>query len=301
MGAIITVIGGQQKTGVTTAAINLAHGLALTGLNTLLVDFNPNGRASALLDEFRESSRPSSADLFIAHGDLAKISSRAIQDQVRPNLDLMPASVDLAAAISQFEAEPLVDKDLLLVNALSQLRLHYQTVVIDTPPAMDSLKRNVLSSSSLVISPVETIAAARSVGDLLSSISPAELWGAWLMALPDTTEAKLSALRQVLFLEIERTIFRLSSAAADEEELPRFNLDVLKSRLPRIDSAMLRKLHQATVFDLPAARPDALKELGAAAGRFMNFVEEISALTVSEAAQPASYVGQKSGRQSQYG
>src|SRR3546814_19910319 len=83
--------------GKTTTAINLATGLAATGLRVLLVDLDPQGNASTGLGDNQSDREQSSYDLLVGNCALedAIISTRV------PKLDIVPATQDLSGARSE--------------------------------------------------------------------------------------------------------------------------------------------------------------------------------------------------------
>ena len=91
-----TVALANQKGGVgkTTTALNLGAGLASQQKRVLVVDSDPQGNASTGLG-FQRQSRNRSLYGVLVEGKAADSAILSFEGQ--PGLDLLPATVDLAA------------------------------------------------------------------------------------------------------------------------------------------------------------------------------------------------------------
>lgn len=147
----------NQKGGVgkTTTAVNLAAGLAERGQRTLLIDADPQGNATSGLGVDKSTIEITLYDVFEALID-SPDASDPLQDaiiSVGPNLDLVPATLDLAGA------EPLllgaVGKEVILRDALSKARDQYDWILLDAPPSLGLLTINILAASDAVLVPMQ--------------------------------------------------------------------------------------------------------------------------------------------------
>lgn len=141
--AIATQKGG---TGKSTVAVNLAAGLARSGLRTMLIDTDPQANSTYVLTGERVVE-PSLYDVMVG-------SHAALQDIVmscRLGLDLAPCNIYLSAADLSLASVP--GRERLLARKIRSLE-GYDFVVMDTPPSLGILTVNALVAAREVIVPV---------------------------------------------------------------------------------------------------------------------------------------------------
>lgn len=147
----------NQKGGVgkTTTAVNLAAGLALRGHRTLLIDCDPQGNATTNLGIDKNQVEHSLYDLLADAADATEPGSNTAEYIVnaRPNLDLIPATIDLAGA----EAALLnaVGKEIVLRDCLESVKDNYRWIILDGPPSLGILTINILAASDAVLVPMQ--------------------------------------------------------------------------------------------------------------------------------------------------
>ncbi|MDR3152058.1 MAG: AAA family ATPase [Bifidobacteriaceae bacterium] len=141
----------NQKGGVgkTTTCINLAAALAELGRKILIVDFDPQGAASAGL-----GLNPYEVDNTIyTLITNPKLNSR---DFILPtkikNLDIIPANIDLSAAEMQLVNE--VAREQILKIVLDPLRKDYDAIFIDCQPSLGLLAINALVAADGILIPL---------------------------------------------------------------------------------------------------------------------------------------------------
>ena len=147
----------NQKGGVgkTTTSVNLAAGLARQGHKTLLVDCDPQGNATTGLGLDKAKATGTLYEVFVDAVDNpdAPTAIHSAIAHIAPNLDLVPATLDLAGA------EPIrlnaVGKELILRDALSPITSEYEWIILDAPPSLGLLTINILSAADAVLVPMQ--------------------------------------------------------------------------------------------------------------------------------------------------
>ncbi len=142
----------NQKGGVgkTTTTINLAAALAEYGRRVLIVDFDPQGAASAGLGiNARAMERTIYNELIAAKPNIRDV----IVPTDVPNLDIVPANIDLSAAEIILINE--VAREQALSRVLRPVLDDYDLIVIDCQPSLGLLTVNALTAAHGVFIPLE--------------------------------------------------------------------------------------------------------------------------------------------------
>jgi chromosome partitioning protein len=163
---IIAMCNQKGGVGKTTTTISLGAALAEYGRKVLLVDFDPQGAASAGLGI---PAHELDSTIYTALMDSRVDVRTIIQATAVPNLDLVPANIDLSAAELQLVNE--VGREQALTRVLRPIMDDYDVVLVDCQPSLGLLTVNALTAAHGVIVPLETeFFALRGVALLLETI-----------------------------------------------------------------------------------------------------------------------------------
>lgn len=149
MGKIIAVANQKGSVGKTTSVINLTAGLGKSGKKCLLVDIDAQGNSTSGLGINKREVEYSTYDILT--GD-ERASQMIIKTKFK-NVDLIPSSIDLAAA--EIELVEIEERTLKLRQALASVRDSYDYILIDCPPSMGLVTLNAFSACDSVIVPIQ--------------------------------------------------------------------------------------------------------------------------------------------------
>ncbi|WOD42726.1 ParA family protein [Hwangdonia lutea] len=165
MGKIIAIANQKGGVGKTTTSINLAASLGVLEKKVLLIDADPQANATSGIGIDVETVEIGTYQL-LEHSNSAR---EAIVKTETPNLDIIPAHIDLVA----IEIE-LVDKDAreyMLKNAINKIKNDYDYILIDCAPSLGLLTLNALTAADAVIIPIQCeYFALEGLGKLLNTI-----------------------------------------------------------------------------------------------------------------------------------
>ncbi len=165
MGKVISVSNQKGGVGKTTTAINLASGLAILEYKTLIIDADPQANATSGVGFDPRSIKTSIYECIIDDVEARKI----ILNTSTPNLDLLPAHIDLVGA--EVEIINLPNREKMMRKVILSIKDDYDFIIIDCSPSLGLITINALTASDSVIIPVQCeYFALEGLGKLLNTI-----------------------------------------------------------------------------------------------------------------------------------
>ncbi len=224
---IITIANQKGGVGKTTTVVNLATAVASIDKKVLVIDMDPQYNSSMSFNAYDPKF-----SIYRVFSNEVKIN-KAIQNSQIPNLDVISACEDLAAA--EYELADNENRNYLLKNYISNITNNYDYVFIDTPPTLGLLTISSLTASDEILIPVQCeFFALEGLSKLINTIE----------AVKTNLNSNLNLNGIILTMYDRRNSL---SSLIEKEAREYFETDVYKFNVPRNV-----KLSEAPSHGLPA-------------------------------------------------
>ncbi|WP_445756923.1 ParA family protein [Polaribacter sp.] len=165
MGKIIAIANQKGGVGKTTTCINLAAALGVLEKKILLIDADPQANATSGMGIEIDGIEIGTYQV-LEHTIIAK---EAIIPTNSPNVDLIPAHIDLVAI--EIELVDKEDREYMLKKAVANIKNDYDYILIDCAPSLGLITLNSLVAADSVIIPIQCeYFALEGLGKLLNTI-----------------------------------------------------------------------------------------------------------------------------------
>ena len=165
MGKIIAIANQKGGVGKTTTSVNLAASLGVLEKKVLLIDADPQANATSGLGLDVDSIELGTYQLL----EHTKTAEETIIKTSSPNVDLIPAHIDLVAI--EIELVDKDDREYMMKNAIRGLKDKYDYILIDCAPSLGLLTLNALTAADSVMIPIQCeYFALEGLGKLLNTI-----------------------------------------------------------------------------------------------------------------------------------
>lgn len=153
---VIAVCNQKGGVGKTSVTVNLAAELAASGHDVLVVDLDPQGNATAILDVYSEDGALTLADALAVDPDLGTVRSGAALMVMQVAGPAWPQGIRVVPAggrkLANREQDQDPGREFRLRTALEGVdRTSVDVVLIDCPPSLGQLTVNALAAADAAL------------------------------------------------------------------------------------------------------------------------------------------------------
>lgn len=150
MGIIVSFINAKGGVGKTTSASNVAAAIARAGKKVLLIDTDQSANATKAMCNVQ--IKKTITNLLRGSRDELPWDNEVVYPSVEENLDIIPSCSEVSVVELELVSE--WGREMILKNALEEIKDQYDVIVIDTKPSLGVITNNVLCASDEIIIPV---------------------------------------------------------------------------------------------------------------------------------------------------
>jgi len=159
---ILAVLNQKGGVGKTTTAVTLAHGAALRGIRTLLVDLDSQGNVADSL------GLPGAGDLYRWLWD--QLATSEVTIEARPGLDVIRSNKTTEALKLALTGRSF--REQVISAALADVRGVYGLVILDCAPSIDILQTAAMVASTAILVPARMDQlAVKGIREVSASVS----------------------------------------------------------------------------------------------------------------------------------
>jgi chromosome partitioning protein len=149
MGNVLCIASQKGGVGKTTTAVNLAIAFAIAEKQTLLIDCDPQGSATAGMGIPKQGLN---ASLYQIMTGEAVVEATLVPSEI-PYLATVPAKADLFRV--EFELNSARGKEHFLRKSLNGIRDKYDYILLDSPPSIGLMTINAMTASDILLVPLQ--------------------------------------------------------------------------------------------------------------------------------------------------